>query len=974
MFFYPQYASSSSGGESSCEEGPARRPPPPLRPLHPRIVALDSETPLLPSSDPDYSSSSEQSCDTVIYVGPGGTAISDRELSDNEGPPSFVPIIPSLNKKRAKDALRREGDHLKCNTFAELQERLDCIDGSEGPAASKASEETPPPESQSTRSPDKRESRLLSDGTLPSSKRTSADGEKLTAALVHPCLVDSSGTFSQDSEPVVREKVRNIPKLQHSQTSAPTSATVKPGEAPSRTPPVGMSYQVPSETFSPPHVNRYPMEVSGFRAALLGRCLDRDFLRTTVTLQQPVELNGEDELVFTIIEELPLGLVPGNGRPPNLLTFNADCSPQALATGSRPVSIIASINDEYDAYTCQHGAEGSDCRSPVGSEGSGSTNRHHFREESSSVLSSPSIFHRERYLQHGLKSSLNDSGVCFSELDSDPATPNKPSYTEHPPSPDSPKASSKGSPKVRASNQNPQNTTHSSLPRKNKPTSSAIVGCSSPEGRHGNLLRQGSRFVDPREAGFLSDGKSLRSGTTTISSRKYGGNSNSMPRSPKTQGSSTQRVVDGCEKSTNRRGDTLIKLPRLTRGATTLGTVSTPQSSEPKWSHEAATATGTMRFSSLGKKSNGQKSGVISKSGPENIYPLTPPFRQSSQEQKTRSPSALKPGSDGGKFVYPKTSTSEEEVIIRVRADSFSHRTSTMKTDHGSPRSSSSLKTRGAKADSSRFYGSLISLERCDSPPSPSSKSEVFKDNINKSNRSVPKLNLPASNSTSSTQVSSAAYATSNRVGQVRNAAGSRAAASLSTSSSKSFTSSPKASETPAAYNTGSLPPAGRSPARAGSGAKLGRGTIMGTKQVINRAANSRVSELAAGRKQLSRGLGESESGDSGTSRSPLGVPLPSPYSKITAPRRPQCYSSGHGSDNSSILSGELPPAMGRTALFYHSGGSSGYESMIRDSETTGSTSSTHDSMSESGASSSNRGRVFKSPKKRGNGESKDLV
>lgn len=135
----------------------------------------------------------------------------------------------------------------------------------------------------------------------------------------------------------------------------------------------------------------------------------------------------------------------------------------------------------------------------------------------------------------------------------------------------------------------------------------------------------------------------------------------------------------------------------------------------------------------------------------------------------------------------------------------------------------------------------------------------------------------------------------------------------------------------------------------------------MGTKHAINRVANSRVSELAAvsQRKQLSRGLRNE------------GMPLPSPYSKITAPRRPQRYSSGHGSDNSSILSGELPPAMGRTALFYHSGGSSGYESMIRDSETTGSTSSAHDSMSESGVSSSNRSRVSKSPKKRGNGQYK---
>ena len=147
----------------------------------------------------------------------------------------------------------------------------------------------------------------------------------------------------------------------------------------------------------------------------------------------------------------------------------------------------------------------------------------------------------------------------------------------------------------------------------------------------------------------------------------------------------------------------------------------------------------------------------------------------------------------------------------------------------------------------------------------------------------------------------------------------------------------------------------------------------MGTKQAI-RAANSRVSELASSTTSGKhvRASGDSDSGnDSGANvgddKSPNAA-LPSPYSKITAPRRPQRYSSGHGSDNSSVLSGELPPAMGRTALFYHSGGSSGYESMIRDSEATGSASSALDSMSESGMSSG-RMRSSKPPKKRSNGE-----
>ncbi|CAG5121878.1 unnamed protein product [Candidula unifasciata] len=44
-----------------------------------------------PHSDPDYTSSSEQSCDTVIYIGANGQSLSDRELTDNEGPPRHVP-------------------------------------------------------------------------------------------------------------------------------------------------------------------------------------------------------------------------------------------------------------------------------------------------------------------------------------------------------------------------------------------------------------------------------------------------------------------------------------------------------------------------------------------------------------------------------------------------------------------------------------------------------------------------------------------------------------------------------------------------------------------------------------------------------------------------------------------------------------------------------------------------------------------
>lgn len=802
-----------------------------------------------------------------------------------------------------------------------------------------------------------------------------------------------------------------------------------------RTPPVGMSQQALRQgqpEGSPnveraDHRSRGPLEMNHLRAALFGQCLDRDFLRTTVTLQQPVELNGEDELVFTVVEELPIGLVPDNGRPSSIFNFNSDSSLQPLATTSHPVSIISSINDEFDAYMSQQkAAEPSDSvttsqgmpssskqssiglwpneanRSLAESGSTPSMSRLFLRNKSTekeniSTLTSPSI---EPFLQHGPKSSLNDSGVCFSELDSDHVTSNKSPFAKSPPSSDSAKAFHKGS-KVRAGTLNTSVsaqvsqhsvTAYSSLPRKTKPTSS----CSRQEGRHDELWLQGSSHSEPREVEIPSAGKPPRSGTSSITSKRPGGNSNSVPRPPKAQvPSSAQRVVDGCEKSSSRRGDPLIKMPRLIRGATTLGTVSVPHSSsESKWSYDSTLATGSLRFSSLGKKSNGQKSSGIPKSGSGSISSLAPIVRQSSQDQKSRtvlSPSALKTSGDTGKASMPQTSTSEEEFSIRIRADSFSHKTSSLKTEHISIKTSS-LKTRGAKADSSHYYESLVSLERCDSLTSDGSKPGLSRANSgaslagsSRSNRSVPRLGIPASTPSPapSSQISPGIFATTSKQVQAKGSSSSRAAVSsgskirtMSASSSRSLGSSTKTFDNTAGRNT-SLPPTGKSPARSGTGGKPGRGTIMGTKQAINRAANSRVSELAAGglRKQLSRGSGitendGSDSGMSSVSASPINTPLPSPYSKITAPRRPQRYSSGHGSDNSSILSGELPPAMGRTALFYHSGGSSGYESMIRDSETTGSTSSAHDSMSESGVSTSNRSRVSKSPKKRGNGES----
>ncbi|KAJ7988211.1 hypothetical protein DPEC_G00321250 [Dallia pectoralis] len=1013
----PKYASSSSGGDSSCEEGRIRKPH--LRPFHPRTVALDPDMPALLSSDPDYSSSSEHSCDTVIYIGPGGATISDRELSDNEGPPSFVPIIPSLNRRRGKDTQRTEGEYFKCNTFAELQERLDCIDGSEGPAAftgeGKGAETVPRNDSAPPKSPD--ESASLRAGKPPSQKtnisietshvaqgksekehfilssdveilenqkRTSADGEKVMACVVRPSRV-----LPNYYDPVVREKVYlnkgpTLPKPSASPSLPRSSrAPCESLDDISRAPPIGMSQQAqrlgPSGcSLERGHQGRGPMQVSHLRAALRGRCLERDVLSTTITLQQPVELNGEDELVFTVVEDLHIGLVPDNGRPSSIISFNSDRSRPALASGSRPVSIISSINDEFDAYMAQEGASG---ESPVAtaalqedlfahhgsaqsfigswqskasicsleSEDTHVTGRFQrakgMAPESTSVLSSPGIFRREPFLQHGVKSSLNDSGVCFSDLESDPATPNRLTLTKCPPSPDSTKASLRGSKgrantlNTSASSQIAQRDVHSSLPRKTKPTSSVAPSCIRQEGKLDDLWLRGCGHLDPR------------TGTGAVPSKKLGGNSNSVPRPPKAQVSFlTQRLVDGSEKSNNRKAESQSRMPQLRRGATTLGTVSVPHSSpESKWVRDGIPGTGSLRFSSLGKRANGQKSSMLPKSCSGSISPPAPPVRKSSLDQKTKivlSPSALKAASDAARSQLPKTSISVEEINVQYGRDSFSYRIASLKADRGVAKTASSLKTRGSKGDTARHYGSLVSLERCDSQTSVGSKPGLSRENsgtnlggIGKSNRSLTRLGAPSS-TTSLPTASCPPFSTSgmtNKLGQLKTNANPRAiiasgskVKTLAASSSKTISSTSKSLDATSMRNA-NLPPTGKSPAGsvAGANGKPGRGTIMGTKQAI-RAANSRVSELVAGspRKHPSRGSEEPgddcDDSETSSSGSPAGTPIPSPYSKITAPGGPSVTAVDTAATTAACLAESCHPPWGAPHSSTTAGGAAG--------------------------------------------------
>ncbi|XP_069063360.1 kinesin-like protein KIF26A isoform X3 [Pleurodeles waltl] len=1119
-----KYASSSSGGESSCEEGRARRPPH-LRPFHPRTIALDPDFPALSlSSDPDYSSSSEQSCDTVIYVGPNGAALSDRELTDNEGPPEFVPIIPSLNRKRSKDnfaGIRNfDQDHFKCNTFAELQERLECIDGSEEPATFSCEDSSARSNcSKFTESTELAQSKLaekplpgvhtqttLQDTVLTSkghnihasenspqngicyvtstspSKMEQTKSERNAVALIadidREIISDESTTNNcsprtqeitkSSPEPVVKEKNTYMRRPLPSPAPPPPQKNdyaVNPRgysdlcSSGTRTPPVGMSKQMANHSVHNPlgsskSYQPGAIEVHSFHSALRGKRFERDILTTTVTLQQPVELNGEDELVFTVVEELSIGGMLDNGRPTSIISFNSDCSLQALASGSRPVSIISSINDEFDAYTSQMASSTGVnigivvplAEDPYATSSRRSSISSWLSEVSICTIESDETQLCEKFTPHdsqkhlstvdeslnldstivtiaqacALKSSLNDSGFCFSEMDNDsigsgqvsPNTNSNPRNSEPTKATPGKQVSSVSNSPNNAKSTNYRNaprreSIHSSLPRKTKSTSSASHN--NPMLHCNELQMQEHTFDDPwlMRTDVHFDAKSEERLLLLHSSASGKCNEQKQPAKvaqhfsgpPKAAKSQTmlacsQRVVDGCEvasKSSLKKSDPPTKMPQLRRGATTLGVMPVTHSrsqteASNKESQEATFSTGSLKHCT-GKKVLPQKTSMIPR--PSGITPPAPPVRKSSLEQKQIALLGHSEGKvDGLEAARPGMSKSEEEVHLHARTGTCSNEGAACKMypkgEQSFPKATSSLKTKMSKSEAAH-HSSHVSLERCDSLTSVGSKASVNRENgtssvNNRQGRSVPRLGVPPV-AYSGTSPPTHIPPCPNKASQGKSINNQKAGVNanknrgLSTNGSKNLSSSVKSLNQVAAKNAG-IPPSGKTAARSVQcvNGKPGRGTIMGTKQAI-RAANSRVNELVAGssgKKVHFRGSTDSDSGnDSGINlcdeMSPTPV-LPSPYSKITAPRRPQRYSSGHGSDNSSVLSGELPPAMGRTALFYHSGGSSGYESMIRDSEATGSASSAHDSMSESGMSSSGRMRTLKSPKKRSTG------
>ncbi|XP_028652766.2 kinesin-like protein KIF26B [Erpetoichthys calabaricus] len=1109
-----KYTSSSSGGESSCEEGRMRRPTQ-LRPFHSKNV-VDPDLPLLHlSSDPDYSSSSEQSCDTVIYVGPNGSALSDKELTDNEGPPDFVPIIPSLQKNKVDPVKQQdlqedigemltgkhEKDCLKCNTFAELQERLECIDGSEE-VIKFPFEEVPAQNASSQLIKYDTVPALLADNKMASESHTnekvakshqpqhdfdavenmgvtscnstfslnsvtascsmhSTSLQRIQGSSLHCSKESVTTTNSTDNKPrpmgSPRLGIASLTKTsEYKPPSSPsqrckvyTQKGVLPSQAPPspqnlskenersstesllqpevRTSPVGMSPQVMKKSAS---VSCESCSEFTFNEE---QYLELDSKKevqstTTVTVQQPLELNGEDELVFTLVEELTISGVMENGRPTSIISFNSDCSVQALASGSRPVSIISSISEDLECFT-------SDCigtatatsevsitkflpvpkgeveavvstsrRSSIsswlsemstGSDGEQSC--HSFVAQpcyaQGEALAEPHQ-HDECHYLNGGDISVEENIFADTEISTEKhnlkrASPHRNYKTSAQgksttaatvPSLSSldgsesfaalkasvgvlPCSINAGHLQVAAEESTALNASQSQDPKTFASVASSEIKFHDPW-----LKREESKDTNGKEVTIPDKRASDPLRNWNLTERFH---SNSEASGSPVFSDNTKRVVDGCEMFLSKSGSQspvyssdILRTGSLPRGWHRMNKQEDSEENLLRFlgmesnGIVAATSTPCSPRATLERRSALAKQCILRPKG----TPPLPPVRKSSLDQRNRASPQHNTGSSSssqteemgsnGKLKGPNVESSSK--LFSAKLEQLANRTNSLGRSHTG-------------------HYDCLSLERAESLNSVGSKTSLGRDStMPRTGRSVNRSSISsptgANGTSAAPQFPKVSQSKISAVSKLLLA--SPKARSLSASSTKTLSFSTKS--LPQSVNrSSSLPPNGKNQ-MSWSTQSLSRNRASGLASKLPlRAVNGRISELLQGsigiRNNHLRGASDSEEkGGPPGDEKPVVHTLPSPYSKITAPRKPHRCSSGHGSDNSSVLSGELPPAMGKTALFYHSGGSSGYESMIRDSEATGSASSAQDSMSENSSSVSGR-RSLKNAKKRNN-------
>lgn len=968
------------------------RRPTQLRNIHSRSVG-ESRMPLLHlSGDPDEHSSSEHSCDTVIYVAPDGSALSDRELTDNEGPPESVPIVPDKEQISPTHPVPpiplyppslptvpeegvRASDCLKCNTFAELQERLDCIDGSEAvitfPHEEVLTDRSTKIQSQSINESQKRisndqqleeirevvEEAEIAQSIIESLAKSSMSNltgvgqfsslQRTKSSSVHTSRESISGGNISDSKPRLMGSPRlGIASLTKSaEYRAPSSPAqrckvyTQKGVMPSTHTHSSQNlhqYLGRSSTESPlqpePRTSSVYLSTQLLKQSSTSNSLDSSLdSQSEFTLEQTSQQTMEqipqqtphqtlNQIPHQMLEQIQQQTL--KQTPQQTLQQMLEQTPQQTLEQIPQQTLkqtshqtLEQIPQQTPQQTLEQTLHQTLKQIPQ------QTLEQDISESLVLVLDSGSGLMSEDLV---CTSTISEINIAKLKREAGPRSSVKTWLSEI-------STGSDGSPSCQAG------VAQQGFREGDEPAEIQLLEKKGDDDAHRATFSNVQTVSTFNCRSSIMSVKPILTNTRSpmsISSKIYfddpwmkkDNNNVSSPENTKskdvfenpTSGGSSdclKRVVDGCEMVINPPEIFSFGCDQLRTGSLPRGwhRLSRQDDLEEFGSRGVTTSTPCSPGATLERGDLSGRTGFFTH---QRGLPPLPPVRKSSLDQGNRAFLGSTPEELGKQ----KALCSESGRLFSTKLEHLASRTNSLGRSHGT------------------HYDSC-SVERAESLTSVGSRASPGKDStMSRLGRSVARTsNLSAKSSPSKISAVTKLLMASPR------------SRNLSTPSTRTLSFSTRS--LPKSESRSSSLPLNTKQLDPNSWSTQSLSRSRGALPI--RAIHGRISELLQG------GAGGGSTQDKG---GVLGHTLPSPYSKITAPRQP--HRGSHASDNSSILSGELPPAMGKTALFYHSGGSSGYESMIRDSETT--TSSAQESMSDNSSSLSSR-RSLKISKKRNN-------
>lgn len=987
----------------------------------------------------DERSSSDQSCDTVIQLDTEG--LIQSKTAPRLTQPEFVPIIPSLhpNKTDMDDpeftALLQEllripqvqgarkneetapgnmevlktdlkgpvRDCLKCDTFAELQERLGCIDGSEimevlkssskGPSVNNVGAKPQPQklaDKQTDAEPSKTAQTSLNQGL--GCGKTSV-GEKQTDGALpgdsfqredsglydcEECSATSSGEelLNQSLKRTRRSEmpINGTPKstdMQNSQDfnvdSQGTAAKGPLGRQPTvkqespeaadwfkadkRTSPVGKSSPIsPSSSCSSSHSMATNVILGNTLPSRPTEDLKEMKATITVTVQQPLDLKGQDELVFSMVEEVTISGALNRGRAGGNIICIRDTTPSPASAqssaSSKPIRIISNVADE--STSTNFSTANCSLVQSVGEETKTKTAQGELRREKRFLPSfiNPMLINTDIDCEmEGAKENESPPGAHF-ELDrSHVKSMEKNKVLEK----SLEKKSEKGSDSsLSQTSYDPKHTRDSSFCDKTADNKST--------GKRPRTVEK----THPREREHVYSKNPPRgSETGESSSRRVGGDPKRIGASPGCQETAPLSVATGSLPQgwqnailpESFRGGYLAEDRRVPRGVISSTPCSpdvTLKRKQGKHSRE------NLHVSSPRKHGAEYKQHGFSCAPRKSVECL---FETSNRRGDHLAERLTSPTEDCSRLYSAKL----EHLVTRSGSLGRSPR-DYLNMDRDS--SSTSMSSKGSSKGSTE--GACKGAYRVNN------EGDYTLPRASRSPRKNPRSDHNHHFFPPEEPVAQPArYSKLSAVGKLK-MAGPKVRR-LSASSIKNL-SLPHKSLRQSINRSASLSPDGKtvsfermssflssSPPR--SFRSISRtpsqsSTCSSTKSAIQGFVNGRFSDLLKER-TASPTRGELDQM----------AALPSPYSRVTAPRTPD-HLSGHASDTTSVLSGDLPPAMGKTSLYFSSRNSmvsSGYDSMVRDSEATGSSASARDSVSDRSGSLLSVARSSRSSRRRGN-------